>query len=176
MKNKVYIYYVTKKISKLINYNPYKISDPNNSNKHSKTPDKLLNNKETSIINEQKKVSEVIEHFASNAFLQKEIPKEVYINSAVYVSDLINKINAYEKKNYPDKTIEKKQILKSPGLLSDNFQKEDNIFILSLISQILGEKAINVDIYKDEKNTNQLDGASCQYLFGGLTEKKNSHF
>lgn len=91
LKNKVYIYYVTKKISKLINYNPYKISDPNNSNKHSKTPDKLLNNKEKSIINEQKKVSEVIEHFASNAFLQKEIPKEVYINSAVYVSDLINK-------------------------------------------------------------------------------------
>ena len=171
LKNKVYIYYVTKKISKLIN-NPYKISDPNNSNKHSKTPDKLLNNKEKSIINEQKKISEVIEHFASNAFLQKEIPKEVYINGAVYVSDLINKINIYEKKNYPDKTIEKKQILKSPGLLSDNFQKEDNIFILSLISQILGEKGINVNIYKDEKNTNKLDGASCQYLFGGLTEKK----
>lgn len=90
----------------------------------------------------------------------------------MYVSDLINKINTYEKKNYPDKTIEKKQILKSPGLLSDNFQKEDNIFILSLISQILGEKGINVNIYKDEKNTNKLDGASCQYLFGGLTEKK----
>ena len=180
--SKVFKYYIIKENIQQINYAPYnKIVPPilkTNKNKDSKTPEsklkknKYIYDKETIIINnEQKKIKEIIDHFASVAFLQNETQKEEYINSAVYVSDLMNNINNKEKKYYPDKFIEPKQILNKPGLICGNSQKEDNIFILSLISIILEEKNINSCIYKDNQMMNKLDGASLQYLFGGLTEK-----
>jgi len=43
---------------------------------------------------------------------------------------------------------------------------------LSLISNILEEKGINVNIYKENESNNKIDGANLQYLFNGFTEKK----
>jgi len=179
---KVFIYYIINEKINQINYvkynkiippifNPYKQSNKHNYNK---TPEPKLKKSNYYIdnINDQKKVSDVLEHFASCCYIKNEISKEEFINSAVYVSVLINKINIKEKKYLPDKFIEPKQILKNPGLLSKNSEKDDNIFILSLMSNILVEKGINACIIKDNKSNYKLDGTSLQYFFCGLTEKK----
>ena len=184
----VFKYYIIKKNPILLSVSSDNIAFPNKNKgknfpkKISKTPDKKLKfKKEVGDIEEQKKnVSEVMEHFVSLAFLQNEIPKETYINSAVYVSDLMNKINIKEQKKYPNKFYNPKLILKKPGLLTKSSQndkdekekKEEENFVLSLISQILEEKGINVSIYKENQSKSELSGASLQYLFGGLTEKK----
>ena len=83
----------------------------------------------------------------------------------------MNKINIKEQINHPEKFNNPKQILKKPGLLTEKSQKEDYTFVWSIIAKILGEKGINSCIYKDNQDLNKLDGASLQYLFGGLTEK-----
>ena len=186
-------YYIIKKNSTLLTIpSSDNITLPNKnlgkkySQKISKTPDKkkLKLKKEVGDIEGQKKnVSEIMSHFASLAFLQNEIPKETYINSAVYVSDLMNKINIEEQKKHPHKFYDPKLILQKPGLLTQASQneteekdekekKEEEIFVLSIISKILEEKGINAGIYKKNQNKSELNGASLQYLFGGLTEKK----
>ena len=120
-------------------------------------------------------------HFASLAFLPSEtgIDTGDFINSAVLLSDLMNKINSIEKKSNPEKIFNSKKKLKYPGLISSKFNKSGKYFILSMISDVLEEKGINVTIYNDniklnnnDKNNNKLNGASLQYLFNGLTEKK----
>jgi len=186
----VFKYYIIKHNSSLISVPSSnnisfssKRKEKNFPNKKYKTPDKKIKYKKeiNDIIEEQKRnVSEVMTHFASLAFLQNEIPKEDYINSVVYVSDLMNKINIKEQKKHPNKFYNPKQILQKPWLLTKESQiekdkketKKDQNFILSMISQILREKGINASIYKENQSKNELDGASLQYLFGGLTEKK----
>ena len=62
--------------------------------------------------------------------------------------------------------------MKYPGLLSQEFTERDKLYILALISKTLIEKGINASIPKDNKNDNNLDLASLQYLFNGFIEKK----
>ena len=57
-------------------------------------------------------------------------------------------------------------------VISKSFGKDDQIFTLSLISDILEEKGINVNIYKESDSNGKIDGATLQYLFNGLSEKK----
>ena len=120
----------------------------------------------------KKEVKDVMDHFASFAFIPSDIKKEDFVNSAVYLSDMMNKINIIEKKNCPQKLISPKTVMQYPGLISKKFEKKDQIFTLSLISNILEEKGINVNIYKENESNNKIDGANLQYLFNGFTEKK----
>ena len=128
------------------------INNDNNNNKiNINSGNNLINEKKEEDIEENKKYAiEVLEHFASCAFLQNEIKVEDFINSAVYVSYLINQININEKINKPNSFHDIKTTLKYPGL--------------------------NVNIYKEKQGFDKLDGASLQYLFSGLTEKKNMKF
>ena len=119
-----------------------------------------------------KNAKDIITHLASCAFIKNEIKVEDYINSAANLSDLMKHININKKINYPSIFHDHKIILKYPGLISNTILDEDYIFILSLIAQILEEKGINVSIYKKNQGMDKLDGASLQYLFSGLTEKK----
>ena len=118
---------------------------------------------------------EVIEHFSSMALMKNEIKLDDYINSAVYISNLMKEININEKRENRDKIPNPKKILKYPWLISDNPFKEDYKFILSLFYKILKEKEINTLIYdkiKENQGTEELVSASLHYLFSGLTEKK----
>ena len=117
-------------------------------------------------------VKEALEHFSSLAFISSEIKKEDFINSTAIVSSMIKKINKEEKKNSPNKFENPNEILKNPGLLSEQINEKDNTYVLSLLSKILEDKGINSSIKKYSQNESELDGASLQYLFGGLTEKK----
>ena len=150
------------------------INNDNNNNKiNINSGNNLINEKKEEDIEENKKYAiEVLEHFASCAFLQNEIKVEDFINSAVYVSYLIKQININEKINKPNSFHDIKTTLKYPGLISDIPLPEDYIFILSLIGKILEDKGIDVNIYKEKQGFDKLDGASLQYLFSGLTEKK----
>ena len=130
------------------------------------------NGKKYDIGEYKKNVKDVMEHFASCAFIKSDLKIGDYINSAVYLSYMMKKINLDEQKNYPFKFYNKKEILKYPGLISNVFHNEDYIFILSLIAQILEEKGINVSIYKENEEMDKADGATLQYLFNGFTEKK----
>ena len=117
-----------------------------------------------------------MDHFTSIAFIKTEVKIDEYINSAVYVSDLMKKINNNDKKNHPEYFKNPKKIIKYPGLISNSSNKDDikddHYFILSLIYKILKQKGISTSIYKENKGIEKLDGASLQYLFSGLTEKK----
>ena len=84
----------------------------------------------------------------------------------------MKQININDKKQYPYKLNNPKTILKYPGLISNNVNENDYPYVLSLISEILAEKGINSNIYKDNQGIDKLDEASLQYLFSGLTEKK----
>ena len=120
----------------------------------------------------KQEVKDVMNHFASYAFIPSDIKEEDFINSAVYLSDMMNKINIIEKKKCPNKLISPKTVMKYPGLITKKFEKNEQIFTLSLISNILEEKGINVNIYKENESNNKIDGANLQYLFNGFTEKK----
>ena len=120
----------------------------------------------------KKEVKDIMDHFASYAFMSNDIKEEDFINSAVYLSDMMNKINLIERKKCPQKLISPKKAMKYPGLVSKSFGKDDQIFTLSLISDILEEKGINVNIYKESDSNDKIDGATLQYLFNGFTEKK----
>jgi hypothetical protein len=146
----------------------------------SKSPDFKNNDNKKTIKHYQKEiesfqsnVKEAMDHFSSVAFISDEVKLDDYINSAVYVSDLMKKININDKKNHPEKLINPKKILNYPGLINNSSNKEDYNFILSLIYKTLKEKGINTAIYKENQGSEKLDGASLQYLFSGLTEKKN---
>ena len=142
----------------------------------SKSPEIVFNknkkSKENDIEKAKIEAKEVKDHFCSIAFQKGEVKIDDYINSAVYVSDLMKKININEKKNHPEKLVNPKKILKYPGLISDTCNKENNNFILSLIYKILKEKGINTLIYNKKEEMDKMDGVSLQYLFSGLTEKK----
>ena len=145
----------------------------------SKSPDLKNNDNKKTIKHYQKEiesfqsnVKEAMDHFSSVAFISDEVKLDDYINSAVYVSDLMKKININDKKNHPEKLINPKKILNYPGLINNSSNKEDYNFILSLIYKTLKEKGINTAIYKENQGSEKLDGASLQYLFSGLTEKK----
>ena len=127
---------------------------------------------ESKIDDYKKEVKDIMDHFASYAFISNDIKEEDFINSAVYLSDMMNKINLIEKKKSPQKLISPKNIMKYPGLISKSFEKDDQLFTLSLISDILEEKGINVNIYKESDSNDKIDGATLQYLFNGLSEKK----
>ena len=120
----------------------------------------------------EKNAADIISHLASCAFIQNEIKVEDYINSAANLSDLMKLININKKNNHPSIFYDHKIISKYPGLIANNALHEDYIFILSLIAKILEEKGINISIYKEKQGMDKLDGASLQYLFSGLTEKK----
>ena len=130
------------------------------------------NNLNYEIVSKKREIKEVIEHFASISYISNDIRTGDFINSVVKVSNLINEINSIEKAEQPDKFLNFDDILKYPGLLSHEFTEKDKLFILALISKILSEKGINAAICKDNKNDNNLDRASLQYLFNGFTEKK----
>jgi hypothetical protein len=151
------------------------ICNDNNNNKiNINSGIKLINAKKEEDIEENKKNAiELLEHFTSCAFLQNPIKVEDYINSAVYVSYLMKQININDKINKPNSFHDIKTTLQYPGLISETAFPQDYIFILSLIGKILEDKGIDVNIYKENQGFDKLDGASLQYLFSGLTEKKN---
>ena len=153
----------------IININQQNI--PNKKNKIIQQ-NNFISNNNSNIDSNKKEVSDIIKHFASLAFIQGNIDKGDFINSAVYISDKIKQINDQEKLIYPYKFHDSKVILKYPGLISSKFDDEQKLFILSLISDVLEEKGISVSIYKKGELPNNLDGASLQYLFNGFTEKK----
>ena len=153
----------------LIEYN--QLNFPNNNKKIIPNNNFIAYNN-PDIDSNKKEVIDIIKHFASLAFIPGNIDKEDFINSAVYISDKIKQINDQEKSFYPYKFHDSKVILKYPGLISSKFNDEDKLFILSLISDVLEEKGISVSIYKKGELSNNLDGASLQYLFNGFTEKK----
>ena len=119
-------------------------------------------------------VKDVMNHFASLAFLPSGSPMDTgdFISSAAYLSDLMNKINIAEKKLSPKKFHNPKKVLKLPGLISSKFEKNEQVFVLSMLSDVLEEKGINTSIYKDNVDNKNIDGATLQYLFNGFTEKK----
>ena len=141
------------------NFFPLKVPNYNNNNNHINLN---LNNKDNacfimkndiikidkSKVDEyKKKVKDVMDRFASFAFIPSDIKKEDFLNSAVYLSDMMNKINIIDKKNCPQKLISPKTEMQYPSLISKKFEKNEQIFTLSLISNILEEKGINVNIY-----------------------------
>ena len=142
------------------NFFPLKVPNCNNNNNHINL--NLNNNKDNacSIMNNdiikideskvdeyKEKVKDVMDRFASFAFISSDIKKEDFVNSAIYLSDMMNKINIIDKKNCPQKLISPKTEMQYPGLISKKFEKNEQIFTLSLISNILEEKGINVNIY-----------------------------
>ena len=171
----------------LSNEIPLKSNEKNNNNINNQIPKhnneiKLIsqNNFFKPKISEKKdiesykqEVKDVTNHFASMAFIPGNIDKGDFINSAVYLSHIIKKINIQEKLIYPYKFHDSKVILKYPGLISStSFGEPEKLFILSLICDVLEEKGINVSIYKKTEDSSNIDGASLQYLFNGFTEKK----
>ena len=127
---------------------------------------------EDSIDQYKKEVKDVMNHFSSLAFIPSDIKVNDFINSAVYLSYMMKKINVIEQMKYPFKFHDSKEKSKYPGLISSQFGENEKIFILSLIKNILEEKGINVSIYKKAEDMDNLDGACLQYLFNGFTEKK----
>ena len=163
------------------NYNPPNIDINNNIDLNMNNLDNnipllsqndIMKMDEAKIDEYKQEVKDVMDHFASYAFIPSDIKEEDFINSAVYLSDMMNKINIIEKKKCPNKLISTKKVMKYPGLITKKFEKNEQIFTLSLISNILEEKGINVNIYKENESNNKIDGANLQYLFNGFTEKK----
>ena len=135
----------------------------------------IFNNKPNyeNINSTKKEIKEVMNHFAYISHIKADIGVGDFINSAVKVSDLMNQMNSIEKNNEPNKFYNSEKILEYPGLISEKFdKKKDKIYILGLMSKMLTQNGINVAIYKENKSENNLDGASLQYLFNGLTKKK----
>ena len=132
----------------------------------------FINNYNNNMKKEKQKAEEIIKHLSSIALTDKGIKEEDYINCAVHLSYIMNQININEQKQYPYKFNNPKKILKYPGLISNEIKDNDYPYLLSLISEVLGEKGINASVYKDNEGIDQLDGAFLQYLFSGLTEKK----
>ena len=73
-----------------------------------------------------------MEHFASISYLTYDIGAGDFINSAVKVSDLMNKINLIEKTNEPGKIHNSDDILKYPGLISNDFGEKRKIIYISI--------------------------------------------
>ena len=166
IEQKICKYYIIKKeLKKNLSYDNIK--------KKKQLIPKDIKSKEDNDYSLKENAKEILKHFSSLASTSANIKKDDYINSTVIVSDLIKQINIKEQKKYPNKFIKTKEILKMPGLLSkaNNKKNEDEKFILSLISNILEEKGINCCI-PIESSGNLDSGASLQYLFAGLTEKK----
>jgi len=133
---------------------------------------KIIIPKKESVESLKEDVKETLDHFSSLAFIPSEIKKEDFINSTAIVSSMIKQINKKEKENNPNKFENPNKILKNPGLLSEQINEKDNTYVLSLLSKILEDKGIDSSIQKYSQNESELNGASLQYLFGGLTEKK----
>ena len=133
---------------------------------------KICNPNYISIYPEKIEIKELIKHFSSISYISADIGKGDFIKVVVKISNLMNKLNSIEKDEQPDKFHNIDEILKYPGLLSQEFTERDKLYILALISKTLIEKGINASIPKDNKNDNNLDLASLQYLFNGFTEKK----
>ena len=133
-----------------------------------------VNNQQKNLDLYKDQVKDVMNHFASLAFLPSGSPMDTgdFISSAAYLSDLMNKINIAEKKLCPKKFHNPKKVLKLPGLISSKFEKNEQVFVLSMLSDVLEEKGINTSIYKDNVDNKNIDGATLQYLFNGFTEKK----
>ena len=176
--NQKYIkYYITKDNENLLNtdYNFIISSKKNKKHKYkiSKSLDSIFsNNLEEKEVKEEKEkeIKEAMNNLASIS--SHKIDNENYIQSAAFLSKLMKNTNQKEQKKHPEKFNNIKVSLKYPELISNQFDKKDYNFILSLIAQILGEKGTLVSVYKKNQDINKLDGASLQYLFSGLTEKK----
>ena len=124
---------------------------------------------------DKKKKSEKVNHFASLATNEVGTKMDYFLNSADYVSDFMKNYNLNKKEKDPKKFINSQEIIKNPGLLS-NENENDMDFILSLLAEILRDKNIDIGIYKNNKeeedNKGKLYEASLQYLFCGLFDKK----
>jgi len=199
LKQKILKFYISNEIEdkKVINenINIFKMSEPNknynnilinNKNSNNDIIYKEINSTKNKFNNflyeeesnvelvttKKKEIKELLNHFASISYISNNINTGDIINNVVHLSDLMNEQNIIEKKNEPDKFLDCDSILKYPGLISDDFGEKEKLFILALISKVLSEKGINVGIYTDKKNNQNLDGATLQYLFNGFTEKK----
>ena len=121
---------------------------------------------------------ETINHFASLAVNKIETKIDYFLNSADYISDFMKSNNLKNKEKAPNKILDSKEIIKKPGLLLEkNEDKNDLDFILSLLAEILRDKKMDIEIYKnynkEDDNKEKLYEASLQYLFCGLFDKKS---
>lgn len=95
---------------------------------------------ESKIDEYKKEVKDVMDHFASFAFIPSDIKKEDFVNSAVYLSDMMNKINIIEKKNCPQKLISPKTEMQYPGLISKKFEKKEGKIYFIINFKYFGRK------------------------------------
>ena len=138
-----------------------------------KNKNSVKNVENKDIVFYEKEQKQIMNHFASLSTNKGNINVGDCINNAVYLSHKMKKINKNEKIKNPNKFHDFKEIIKYPGLISSKYDEDVQLFILSLIADVLSQKGIKVTIYKKNEGMNNLNSASLQYLFNGFTEKKN---
>ena len=138
-----------------------------------KNKNSVKNVENKDIVFYEKEEKQIMNHFASLSTNKGNINVGDCINNAVYLSHKMKKINKNEKIKNPNKFHDFKEIIKYPGLISSKYDEDVQLFILSLIADVLSQKGIKVTIYKKNEGMNNLNSASLQYLFNGFTEKKN---
>ena len=137
-----------------------------------KNKNSIKNVEKKDIVFYEKEEKQIMNHFASLSTNKGNINVGDCINNAVYLSHKMKKINKNEKIKNPNKFHDFKEIIKYPGLISSKYDEDVQLFILSLIADVLSQKGIKVTIYKKNEGMNNLNSASLQYLFNGLKEKK----